>query len=216
VANAQAVTVQAGASKAITLTGSDANNDLLTYAVVTPPVHGVLSGAAPNLTYTANPGFSGADSFTFKVNDGFVDSLATAAAINVVAPASTATPTNTPTATPTRTPAAPTVTATATRTPTATPTNTPAPAVPTASRAPTATSTPTTTPVTPGTPTATATATFLPTATAIPLPTATATLLPTATATPTNTAEAPTPTASPTVVVPRETVWEGYLPLILR
>ena len=167
VANAQSVSAQVGVTKAITLTGSDANNDPLTYVVVTPPAHGLLGGVAPNLTYTANPGFSGADSFAFKVNDGFGDSPAAAVTINVVAPALTATPTAT--ATPTNTPVAPTATATAT------PTNTPVtPGAPTATvtatstqtpEAPTATSTPSATPTaspTPTVPGAGSAAVFLP------------------------------------------------------
>ncbi len=58
----------------ITLTASDADEDSLTYSVVTQPQHGTLSGEAPNLTYTPNPNFKGKDSFTFKANDGCLDS----------------------------------------------------------------------------------------------------------------------------------------------
>jgi hypothetical protein len=50
------------------------DNDTLTYAVVTEPSHGTLSGLPPNLTYTAEAGYEGSDSFTFKVNDGIEDS----------------------------------------------------------------------------------------------------------------------------------------------
>jgi hypothetical protein len=46
----------------------------LTYSVVTPPAHGVLSGSAPNLTYTPSTGYSGADSFTFRASDGTTNS----------------------------------------------------------------------------------------------------------------------------------------------
>jgi VCBS repeat-containing protein len=61
-------------SKAITLTGSDVDGDSLTFTVVAGPSNGTLSGTAPNLNYTPNGDFNGADSFTFKVNDGTVDS----------------------------------------------------------------------------------------------------------------------------------------------
>ncbi len=37
---------------AITLTGSDPDEDELSFSVVTNPMHGVLTGTAPNLTYT--------------------------------------------------------------------------------------------------------------------------------------------------------------------
>ena len=59
---------------AFELTGSDVDGDALSFAVVTPPAHGTLSGTAPNLTYTPAPGFHGADSLTFKANDGILDS----------------------------------------------------------------------------------------------------------------------------------------------
>lgn len=74
IANTQSVTVTEDVAKAITLTGSDVDANPLTYTVITPPVNGSLSGTAPNLTYTPNPNFNGSDSFTFKVNDGSVDS----------------------------------------------------------------------------------------------------------------------------------------------
>ena len=45
-----------------------------TYTIVTPPAHGALSGSGPTFTYTPAQDFNGADSFTFKVNDGSHDS----------------------------------------------------------------------------------------------------------------------------------------------
>ena len=64
---------------AIVLTGSDVDNDPLTYTVLSQPAHGVLTGTAPNLTYTPAAGYNSTDSFTFKVNDGTVDSANIAA-----------------------------------------------------------------------------------------------------------------------------------------
>jgi hypothetical protein len=43
----------------------------------------VLSGTAPDLTYTPNAGYSGPDSFSFTVNDGTVDSAPADATITV-------------------------------------------------------------------------------------------------------------------------------------
>ncbi len=74
VANPQSVSTNEDTAKAITLTGSDPDGNPLTYAVVTNPGHGTLSGTAPNLTYTPAANYNGGDSFTFKVNDGTVDS----------------------------------------------------------------------------------------------------------------------------------------------
>ncbi len=91
---APAANSQTGASRvttlqnqvvSITLTGSDPDNDTITFAVLTTPQHGTLSGSAPNLTYTPNTNFNGADSFTFKVNDGKVDSPAATVEIGVTA-----------------------------------------------------------------------------------------------------------------------------------
>ena len=48
-----------------------------------PPAHGTLSGTAPNLTYTPAANYNGADSFTFKVNDGTVDSAPATVSITV-------------------------------------------------------------------------------------------------------------------------------------
>ena len=55
---------------AITLTTTDADEDPLTYEIVTGPSHGALSGAAPDITYTPAAGYTGADSFTFRAFDG--------------------------------------------------------------------------------------------------------------------------------------------------
>lgn len=58
----------------ITLVATDANSDPLTYIIVNDPSNGDLSGTGPNVTYTPDPGYSGADSFTWKANDGTADS----------------------------------------------------------------------------------------------------------------------------------------------
>ncbi len=68
---------------AITLSASDADEDTLTYSLVAQPSHGTLSGTAPNLKYTPSSGYSGTDSFTFKVNDGKVDSNTAIVSITV-------------------------------------------------------------------------------------------------------------------------------------
>lgn len=72
-ANAQQVFTESGSNVVITLSGSDPEGSSLTYSVGAP-ANGSLSGTAPNLTYTPNPGHEGADSFTFTVNDGSQDS----------------------------------------------------------------------------------------------------------------------------------------------
>lgn len=82
-ANDQTVATPEDTPVAITLTGSDPDNDALSFAIVSGPSIGVLSGTAPNLTYTPNAGVSGMDSFTFTVNDGQLTSAAATVTINV-------------------------------------------------------------------------------------------------------------------------------------
>ncbi len=53
----------------LTLTGSDPNGHSLSFAIVSPPFAGGLSGTAPNLTYTPAGNFFGGDSFGFRVTD---------------------------------------------------------------------------------------------------------------------------------------------------
>jgi len=74
-AQEQNLTTPEDTNVSITLAGSDEDNDTLVYSVVTQPTHGALSGTAPNLVYTPNVNYNGSDSFTFKVNDGTVDSI---------------------------------------------------------------------------------------------------------------------------------------------
>ena len=42
-------------------------------ASAAPAAHGVLTGTAPNVTYTPATGYLGTDTFTFKANDGKAD-----------------------------------------------------------------------------------------------------------------------------------------------
>ena len=83
IANNQSVIVTEDIAKAITLTATDVDANALTYTVVTPPTHGTLSGSAPNLTYTPAANYNGSDSFTFKANDGTVDSNIATVSITV-------------------------------------------------------------------------------------------------------------------------------------
>ena len=83
VANAQAVTTDEEASVGITLTGSDPEGSPITFSLVTPPAHGVLNGSIPNYTYVPNPNFNGSDSFTFKTNDGLLNSAPATVTITV-------------------------------------------------------------------------------------------------------------------------------------
>jgi len=76
----QSVSVTAQYELVVTLTGSDADGDDLTFWIVSPPEHGTL-GAIDNaavstatVSYLPNPSYSGTDSFTFRVTDTAEDS----------------------------------------------------------------------------------------------------------------------------------------------
>ncbi len=83
IANNQAVTFNKNTQQAITLTATDSNNDPLTYAVLTQPARGTLTGTAPNLNYNPDTDYVGTDSFSFKANDGTVDSNTATVSITV-------------------------------------------------------------------------------------------------------------------------------------
>ena len=74
------VTTDEDVSVAITMTGSDADGDDLTFSVVSAPVNGTYDGT----TYTPNTGWFGVDSFTYVANDGELDSEIATVTINVI------------------------------------------------------------------------------------------------------------------------------------
>ncbi|MGI3782665.1 MAG: Ig-like domain-containing protein [Janthinobacterium lividum] len=70
----------------VTLAATDADGSALTYTVRDQPQHGILSGTAPNLTYTPSERYSGTDSFTYVVSDGNVESEPATVSIDVYGP----------------------------------------------------------------------------------------------------------------------------------
>lgn len=107
VATDQTVSAPRGVATHVVLAATDADSGTLTYSVVAEPSKGTLDcngDHGEDCTYTASAGSSGADSFTFKANDGSNDSnTATVAititnqaptgdAVSVTAPRGTATP----------------------------------------------------------------------------------------------------------------------------
>lgn len=93
VANSLTVTTQQDIAVAVALTGSDPDGDAMTFVVVAGPANGTLSGTPPALTYTPAAGFSGSDSFTFKLTASGADSnLATVSLAVSAAPVPPAPP----------------------------------------------------------------------------------------------------------------------------
>jgi PKD repeat protein len=72
-----------GASVAMILPGTDANANALTFRVVSQPAHGAVGVSNNVATYVADPGYVGADTFTFAANDGFSDSNLGTGTVNV-------------------------------------------------------------------------------------------------------------------------------------
>jgi len=68
------------------LNASDIDGDSLTFSIVANPGHGGISDlntSSGDFTYTPTSGYFGGDSFTFKVNDGTVDSNVSTVSITV-------------------------------------------------------------------------------------------------------------------------------------
>lgn len=67
-------TTQEDAAIALTVVGSDADGDALTFAITTPPAHGALTGTPPAVTYTPDHDYNGTDAFAFAVTGNGVTS----------------------------------------------------------------------------------------------------------------------------------------------
>ncbi|HET7675491.1 MAG TPA: Ig-like domain-containing protein [Gammaproteobacteria bacterium] len=86
VATNASLTLNEGATGSGTLKATDADGDSLTFGEAGAPAHGsVKIDADGSYTYTPAAGYSGADSFTFKANDGKLDSNAATVSITVKA-----------------------------------------------------------------------------------------------------------------------------------
>ncbi len=81
----QNMTLNEDSNVSITLTAFDGEEDPLIFSIIENPQNGVLSGTIPNLIYTPNINFSGADQFTFIVSDGEFNSNVATIDINVFA-----------------------------------------------------------------------------------------------------------------------------------
>jgi VCBS repeat-containing protein len=87
-ANAQTISPTEDITYTGTLTASDIEGSTLTYSIVTTPSKGtvtITNTTTGAFTYVPNLNATGADSFTFKVNDGTVDSAPATITVNILA-----------------------------------------------------------------------------------------------------------------------------------
>lgn len=82
-ANAQTVTVGPNTPVTITLTATDPDSSVLSFATTSNPIHGTLSGTGAVLTYTPSLNYGGSDSFNFTANDGTSTSAVATVSITV-------------------------------------------------------------------------------------------------------------------------------------
>jgi autotransporter-associated beta strand protein len=80
-ATSQSVTVLKNTEKVIDLASTLGGNK--TYTIVSQPANGSLTGTPPNMTYHPSGNYTGPDRFTFKVNNGDLDSLPATVTITV-------------------------------------------------------------------------------------------------------------------------------------
>ncbi|MGE5376114.1 MAG: Ig-like domain-containing protein [Bacteroidota bacterium] len=96
-ANAVTTSTNEDTAKAIILTGTDVQTCELTFSIVASPSHGTLGSitnnacvaGSPNsdnasVTYTPTANYNGSDSFTYKANDGSLDSNIATVIINAI------------------------------------------------------------------------------------------------------------------------------------
>lgn len=84
VAASQSLEAAQAVATPVVLTATDVDGDVLSYTITSPPTHGTLTGTAPNLVYTSDPGYAGPDAFAFLVNDGVLDSDVASVSLSVV------------------------------------------------------------------------------------------------------------------------------------
>jgi hypothetical protein len=69
----------------VALSATDVDQDNLTYSIVSDVSNGTTSISGSTLTYTPNQDWNGTDTFTYKVNDGTVDSNTSNGTITIAA-----------------------------------------------------------------------------------------------------------------------------------
>jgi len=83
VANPLSIELNEDDSAGVTLSGTDAENSPLTFTIVSGPTNGVLTGQPPNLIYTPAKDYFGSDAFTYKANDGELNSAVATVSLTI-------------------------------------------------------------------------------------------------------------------------------------
>jgi VCBS repeat-containing protein len=84
IANAVTINLSENTQKSGTLTASDIDLDPLSFIKVSDPAHGAISlSANGSFTYTPTTNYFGSDTFSFKVNDGNLDSASAVVTFSV-------------------------------------------------------------------------------------------------------------------------------------
>lgn len=86
IAQSASYSMNIGESVNVALEAFDADEDDLTFQVISQPDNGLLSGDLPNLTYTPDNAFAGLDTFSFIVSDGMDTSQPAEIEITVIDP----------------------------------------------------------------------------------------------------------------------------------
>jgi hypothetical protein len=81
--SAVSASTTANMAKDITLSGADVEGSSLTYSIVSDVSNGSTSLSGSTVTYTPSTNYSGTDTFTYKANDGTVDSNTSTVTITV-------------------------------------------------------------------------------------------------------------------------------------
>ena len=84
-ATAASATTNEDVATAITLVGTDAEGDALTYSLATQPAHGTVTLVGNKAAYTPAKDYNGTDSFTFTVSDGKATSAPASVSLTVKA-----------------------------------------------------------------------------------------------------------------------------------
>jgi hypothetical protein len=84
-ANDQSLTLRRDEPSVLRLAVEDLEGDFLRAAILKGPAGGRISGLGTNLAYTPKPGFTGKDSFTYKVWDGHIYSQVVKVSLYVTA-----------------------------------------------------------------------------------------------------------------------------------